>query len=58
MQVWALQEGVDVHVGGKSNRAVVFFAQELEEILEEMPERVIPVVDQPVVKATLENPNR
>lgn len=55
VQVWALQEGGDVHVGGKSNRAVVMFAQELEEVLEDMPERLVPAVDKPAVKAVPEN---
>lgn len=53
VQVWALQEGSDVHVGGKSNRAVVMFAQELGELLDEMPERQV-VEEKPVVESTPE----
>ena len=57
VQVWALQEGGDVHVGGKSNRAVVAFAAELEEVLEAMPERLLPspATDKPAVKAAADN---
>lgn len=38
-QVWALQEGGDVHVGGSTNRAVLSFKRELDELLEAVPER-------------------
>jgi cytochrome c biogenesis protein len=38
-QVWALQEGRDLHVGGRSNRATVAFEGELGGILEGIPER-------------------
>lgn len=40
-QVWALQEGRDVHVGGKTNRAVAAFKGELDEVLEAVPERAV-----------------
>ena len=57
VQVWALQEGADVHVGGKSNRAVVSCEAELEDVLEAMPERLLPAptTDKPAVKAAAEN---
>jgi cytochrome c biogenesis protein len=38
-QVWALQDGDDVHVGGKSNRALVGFSAEYDRVLEAVPER-------------------
>lgn len=53
MQVWALQEGSDVHVGGKANRATVTFAQELAEILEEMPECNIPSSEDKLLVASV-----
>ena len=37
-QVWAVQQGRYVYVSGKSNRAVVMFDKELDEVLEEVPE--------------------
>lgn len=37
-QVWAAQAGSGVMVGGTTNRAKVFFEQELGEILEAVPE--------------------
>ena len=37
-QVWAVQQGRYVYVSGKSNRAVVWFEKELDEVLEEVPE--------------------
>jgi hypothetical protein len=41
-QVWALQEGSLLHVGGRSNRATVTFKFELEDILNKIPERLPP----------------
>jgi cytochrome c biogenesis protein len=37
-QVWALQEGTSLVVGGKSNRARFEFEKELNEILDCVPE--------------------
>lgn len=37
-QVWAAQAGNSVMVGGSTNRAKVFFEQELSEILGAVPE--------------------
>jgi cytochrome c biogenesis protein len=37
-QVWALQEGLDVYVAGKSNRSKVLFEREVEEIIDAVPE--------------------
>lgn len=37
-QVWALQEGEDVYVAGKTNRAVLMFEKELGEVLDQVPE--------------------
>lgn len=37
-QVWAVQEGTTLYVGGRSNRARLAFAKELNDILEEVPE--------------------
>ncbi len=37
-QVWALQQGPYVYVAGKSNRAVLGFEKELDEVLEAVPE--------------------
>ncbi len=37
-QVWAAQAGNGVLVGGTTNRAKIFFEQELGEILEAVPE--------------------
>ena len=42
-QVWALERGGSVYVGGKSNRATVGFATELGNMLEEVPRQ--PSVD-------------
>lgn len=39
VQVWALQDGADMHVGGKTNRATVTFMQEYTTILDAVPER-------------------
>jgi len=38
-QVWALQQGSTLHVGSRTNRATVSFGQEMELILDAMPER-------------------
>lgn len=43
LQIWALQDGQDVHVGGTSNRATVTFAAELAGILDSVPECAQPV---------------
>lgn len=37
-QVWALQEGSTVHLGGKTNRAKYTFQDELNEIVDSIPE--------------------
>ncbi|CAG9463030.1 unnamed protein product [Pedinophyceae sp. YPF-701] len=37
-QVWALQEGSTVHVGGRTNRATIEFEQELSDLLDQVPE--------------------
>lgn len=37
-QIWALQHGRDLHVGGKSNRTRYLFDQELSEILDSIPD--------------------
>ena len=42
-QVWALQEGSLVHVGGRSNRATVTFALELNDLMNSIPELPPPV---------------
>ena len=39
-QVWAAQVGGDVVVGGRTNRAKVLFEQELDRVVEGLPERV------------------
>lgn len=41
-QVWALQDGSLVYVAGRSNRAVVGFEKELDEVLESVPELPVP----------------
>lgn len=38
LQVWALQEGSTVHLGGKTNRAKYSFQDELNEIVDSIPE--------------------
>ena len=38
-QVWALQEGSLLHVGGRSNRATVTFALELDDLMNSIPEQ-------------------
>lgn len=38
-QVWALQEGMDLVVGGKTNRAKIAFERELENVIEGLPEK-------------------
>lgn len=42
VQVWALQDGEDLHVGGRTNRATVTFAAEYASILDSVPERPPP----------------
>jgi cytochrome c biogenesis protein len=37
-QVWALQEGSSVYVAGKTNRAKVTFEQELDDVMDSVPE--------------------
>lgn len=39
-QVWAAQEGRDVHVGGRANRDKSSFGDELAAVVEAVPERV------------------
>jgi cytochrome c biogenesis protein len=36
-QVWAVQDGPTLHVGGKTNRATVFFQNELSDMLDLVP---------------------
>ena len=38
VQVWALQEEGVLYVGGRSNRAKFGFNQEMDRVLNEMPE--------------------
>jgi hypothetical protein len=38
LQVWALQQGSDVYVVGKSNRSKVLFEKELDSALDAVPE--------------------
>lgn len=38
-QIWALQDGNDLYVTGKTNRAKVAFKQELTEMLDFVPEK-------------------
>lgn len=45
-QIWALQEGSLLHVGGRSNRATVTFALELEDIMKSIPEQLQPITEQ------------
>ena len=40
-QVWAVQDGRTVHVGGRSNRGRVLFEAEMEGVLDGMPEVLI-----------------
>ena len=37
-QVWAVQEGKYIYVTGRSNRAIVAFDKELDNVLEQVPE--------------------
>eukprot|EP00898_Chlorokybus_atmophyticus_P008236 jgi/Chlat1/8413/Chrsp80S07836 len=37
-QVWALQQGSSVHVGGKTNRATLAFRNEMSDMFDEVPE--------------------
>jgi len=37
-QVWALQHGGSVYVTGRSNRAVLGFDREIDEVLDAVPE--------------------
>jgi hypothetical protein len=38
MQVWALQQGPNVYVVGRSNRSKVLFEQEVDAIIDAVPE--------------------
>ncbi len=38
-QVWAVQEGRYLYVAGRSNRALLGFGKEFDEMLEAVPER-------------------
>lgn len=40
LQVWALQEGSDVVVGGKTNRAKLEFKEQLNKLFDLVPEVV------------------
>ena len=37
-QIWALQEGTWLHVGGTTNRATLSFTNEMEDMLNDVPE--------------------
>ena len=37
-QIWALQDGGWLHIGGKTNRATITFANEMDDMLNEVPE--------------------
>lgn len=37
-QIWALQEGAWLHVGGTTNRATLSFTNEMEDMLNDVPE--------------------
>lgn len=37
-QIWALQKGSWLHVGGTTNRATLMFGNEIEDMLSEVPE--------------------
>ena len=37
-QIWALQEGAWLHVGGTTNRATLSFTNEMEDMLNNVPE--------------------
>ena len=39
-QVWAVQEGRYIYVAGRSNRAVMGFEKELDQVLEMVPEQL------------------
>lgn len=59
-QVWALQEGSLLHVGGRTNRATVEFNLEMDRILNSIPERLLvnpaaAPADEAVEDATLGN---
>ena len=43
-QIWALQDGGWLHVGGKTNRATITFANEMDDMLNEVPEQIPEVV--------------
>ena len=38
-QIWALQQGALLHVGGRTNRATLAFAGELSSVLDAVPDR-------------------
>lgn len=38
MQVWALQQGSNVYVVGRSNRSKVLFEQEVDAVIDAVPE--------------------
>lgn len=39
-QIWALQDGTSVVIGGKSNRAKLEFPEEMNRLLDRVPELV------------------
>ena len=39
-QAWAVQEGRYIYVSGRSNRAVMGFEKELDQVLEMVPEQL------------------
>ena len=43
-QIWALQDGPWLHVGGKTNRATITFANEMDDMLNEVPEQPLELV--------------
>jgi len=38
VQVWALQQGSNVYLVGRSNRSKVLFEQELDAVIDQVPE--------------------
>ena len=44
-QVWATQQGSSVVLGGRTNRAKFGFEQELDAVVDAVPEVVMPAVE-------------
>jgi hypothetical protein len=45
-QVWALQQGSSVYLVGRSNRSKVLFEQELDGVMDAVPELEVAVTQQ------------